>query len=136
MKEQAPSEAEVNEYVRRFFAGQEGKEFSPVLLYDGELDAIRVLVVDTSVTEVLVTPALTLCKRTHSDEDGFIHVGFVVEGARIFCQEYGLPHQGTVSMVDILNLVMKIEPGSKAAVLDVAMPMVALNGLLTVDFPT
>jgi hypothetical protein len=136
MNEQAPSDAEIEEYVREAFAGREEEVFVPRLRYDENLDAIRVQVEDTSITELELTPAFTICEKSHRELDGLFHVGFVVEGARIFCKEHGLPYTGKVRMDAILNLVMEIEPGSRSAVLDIAIPMIEEYGLTEVEFPS
>ncbi len=136
MSEQEPSDAEVEEYVREVFAGREGQVFVPYIVYDEGLDAIRVLVEDTSITELAVTPVFTLCERTHRDQDGLFHVGFVLEGARVFCKEHALPYSGRVPIRPILDRVVEIEPGSMSPILDIALPMLEEHGMRYVDFPS
>ena len=75
--------------VRKSVEGHSG-EFRPCAYFDEELDSIRILTRDCSITETRVNQLLTVLEATYPDLTGRKRVGFTIKGARHFCQQQGL----------------------------------------------
>ena len=106
-------------------------EFKPVAYYDKMLDVIRVITADCSVTEVRITPTLTLLERNHIENGQARYVGFCIEAVSAFCEDMGLPAREPVKISKILEVLQdsKIADKAKGAIREVAVPILEDNGL-------
>ncbi|MEQ1561231.1 MAG: hypothetical protein ABL899_00745 [Nitrospira sp.] len=119
----------INAAVREI-VGQE--EFRPTAFYNESLDELRVVVADCSVTEVPITPYISLLERTHPEDGQLSHVGFCVHRASFF---RGESESSLVRIEDVLIRLSKIDSRALLAILDVAVPLLNNNDLTEVEFP-
>lgn len=98
-------------------------EFKPFIVYDEPLDSIQVQIADCSVTEKRYSGFIDLLERNHIEDGEAFHVGFSILCARAFCEEYGLPMRGVVSVSRILKKIAEVDKESMPAILDITLPM-------------
>ena len=134
------SQKQLTKNIRRIFKEfGSGEPFKPILFYDEPLDVIRAVTADCSVTEVRVTPILTLLERNHLELGQARYVGFNIEAARISCGDLGLPTRGTVSAVEILQFLSDFytqRPQARGAIREVAQVILEDHHLDEVRFPS
>ena len=111
--------------VRKSFEGQSG-EFRPCAYFDEELDSIRILTRDCSITETRVNQLLTVLEATYPDLTGRKCVGFTIKGARHFCQQQGLSLATTIKLSALLDAIIAACPDTivETFVDHVARPLV------------
>ena len=109
--------------------------FKPFVLYNNELDCIRVQTMDCSVTEVSVGTLLNLLEQNYPENDETTYVGFNMECARSFCRERGLSDCGKVSVIKILGSLAETDHVARQAILNIALPILKEHGLDEVEFP-
>lgn len=88
------------------------KPFAPVAYYDSNMDCIRVLILDRSVTEVRIDDHLTLSRTNHRGTFDPANVGFCIKGVRHLFSELGLPLDGVVTLTQIIDTLVKRRPGA------------------------
>ena len=114
------------------------KSFKPFIQYDEELDCIRVVTADCSVTEVqLQNSPLVLLERNHIEDGQARFIGFHIEGGRKLCKENDLKSKGLVSVSDILLFISlkNSQPRVKAAIREIANPILQDNHIDQFEFP-
>ena len=72
------------ESVSAFVRNNVSATFKPVAYYDEELDCIRVITRDCSVTEVRINEFLTIAEDNYPQNPSDKYVGFTVKGVRYF----------------------------------------------------
>ena len=102
--------------------------FRPCAYYDDELDCIRVIARDCSINEWRVSKRLTVLEDNYPDpEHGRdLYVGFMIKGARHFCQQHGIDVAEPVQLVELLDRVLaeSDEDAVRLAINAVAKPLV------------
>lgn len=108
--------------------------FVPVAFYDKHMDCIRVLTHDRSVTEVRVDGTFTLHRCNHRSAMDPKYVGFTLKGVRHIFDEVGLPHDGVLTLANIMDAIVKHSPGSSvAAVADLIFAENKIMGDISID---
>jgi hypothetical protein len=97
--------------------GLEMGTFVPVAYYDKNLDCIRVLTHDRSVTELRVNGTFTVFKCNDRGSFDPEYVGFAMKGIRHLFSEVGLPLDGVYRLAEIIARIVKNKPSSSLAVL-------------------
>lgn len=126
---QSREEIELTKLIRESFPELGRRQFSPCALYFEKLDKAEVIIEDTSWSEVMISRTFSLHERNHDTEDRLLHVGFSINGIVAFCRAHGLNTQGQVMISNILQKIAEVEPKSKPAILDVALPMLKTYNL-------
>lgn len=86
--------------------------FAPVAYYDKHMDCIRVITHDRSATEHRLDGFLTIHECNHRSEFDPQYVGFTIKGVRHLFAQVGLPMDGVYKLVDLINRLVKHQPGS------------------------
>lgn len=92
--------------------GVEITEFRPIAYFDKNMDCIRVLTHDRSVTEHRISEFFTVCETNHRAGFEPKYVGFTIKGVRQLFHEAGIPLDGTYKLADIIDRLVKHRPGS------------------------
>ena len=125
----------ITKLVRDSFAGQSG-EFRPCAYLDDDLDCIRILTRDCSITETRVNRLLTVLEATYPERlGGRKCVGFTIKGARHFCQEQGLSLTTPIAISQLLDAIIAACPDTvvEAFVDHVARPLVREANITKVE---
>ena len=101
----------MRELVPATFDGKIG-EFRPCAFFDEPLDCIRVVVRDCSITEIRVSPLLTVLEDNDADPKAGreLYVGFTIKGARHFCQQQGIDLTAPVQWSELLDRILAESP--------------------------
>lgn len=93
------------------FMAENLRSFEPVAYFDKHMDCIRVLLMDTSVTEERLSRYFTVA-RANNIHAAFAdtYVGFTIKGVAHLFHEIGLPVEGVLQMADILDKIVKAIP--------------------------
>ena len=86
--------------------------FRPVAYFDKEMDCIRVLTHDRSVTEHRINEFYTVYECNHRGLRDPEYVGFTNKGVRRLFHEVGLPLDRIYKLVDIIDKLVSHKPGS------------------------
>jgi hypothetical protein len=115
----------ITSLVRESFEGQ-SSDFRPCAYLDDDLDCIRILTHDCSITETRVNRLLTVLEATYPERTGRKCVGFTIKGARHFCQQQGLSLTTPIAISELLDAVIAACPETivEAFVDHVARPLV------------
>lgn len=108
--------------------GSASYEFRPCAFFDEQLDCIRVVARDCSVSEWRVSPLLTVLEDNYADPEAGreLYVGFVVKGARHFCREQGMDLTVPIQMSELLDKILNESPEDvvRLAINAIARPLV------------
>jgi hypothetical protein len=102
-------------------------EFRPFVVFDAQLDCVRVVARDCSVTERRVNEILTVLEDNYyAAARGKQYVGFTIKGAKHFCQEQGFTLSTPVRLTEILDRILATFPevAVRLAVDAIARPLV------------
>lgn len=93
------------------FMAENLRPFEPVAYFDKHMDCIRVVLMDTSVTEERLSRYFTVA-RANNVNAAFAdtYVGFTIKGIAHLFHEIGLPLEGVLQMTEILNKIVKAIP--------------------------
>ena len=84
--------------------------FKPLALYDDELDCVRVLIRDCSITERRVNAFLAIYEDNYPAPGVLLHVGFAIKGVKHFLNQHDIPLDGTFTVVELLDRITKYSP--------------------------
>ena len=87
-------------------------EFRPIAYFDKNMDCIRVLTRDCSVTEHRISEFFTVLESNYRTNIGPKYVGFTIKGVKQLFHDAGIPFDGTHKLVDIIDKLVKYRPGS------------------------
>lgn len=90
--------------------------FKPVASYRPELDQIEVIIRDCSVTHRRVNEIVAIMEDNYPDITEDVHVGFVVDCARAFCNRHGLIHDDQVSLPELTRALFGKNPETFAGI--------------------
>jgi hypothetical protein len=108
--------------------------FRPVAYFDREMDCIRVLTHDRSVTEHRINEFYTVYECNHRGQFDPEYVGFTIKGVRHLFHEVGLPLDRVYKLVDIIDKLISYKPGSIMSVtLTLIFEQYKMAGDLNVD---
>lgn len=87
--------------------------FRPFAYYDKQMDCIRVVTHDRSVTEHRINEWFTVheCNRPADNFDP-PYVGFTIKGVRYLFSEVGLPLDGVYRLAELIDKIVSYRPGS------------------------
>src|SRR4051794_22725291 len=87
------------------------KPFQPVAYFDKEMDCIRVLTHDRSVTEHRINEFYTVFECNHRGPFDPEYVGFSIKGVRCLFHEVGIPLDRAYRLAEIINKLVGHKPG-------------------------
>jgi hypothetical protein len=87
-------------------------EFRPIAYFDRNMDCIRVLTHDCSVTEHRISEFFTVFEPNYRTDFSPKYVGFTIKGVKQLFHDAGIPFDGTHKLVDIIDKLVKYRPGS------------------------
>src|SRR5688572_14521534 len=101
---------QIEEKIRHFFNKADLISFRPFVVFDEQLDCIRVVARDCSVTETRINELLTVLEDNYPEADQTKYVGFTIKGAKHFCITHKIYVVGPVSVSTILDKILKTFP--------------------------
>lgn len=119
---------DVGQFVRAYYV--EG--FKPLAWYDKRLDCIRVQIKDCSFTEQRLSKIFTVLQANHDVRSSL--VGFTIKGVRHLFTNLGLQLTGIVSLVEILDGIVKAFPDEAVVIVKEEFADSGKVNDLTVDF--
>jgi len=125
--EQSAEETVMGDLLKAAFVGMVA-EFRPCAYYDEPLDCIRVIARDCSVNEWRVSRLLTVLEDNYPNPEAGreLYVGFIIKGARHFCQQQEIDLTTPVQLSELLDRILaeSSEDAVRIAVNAVAKPLV------------
>lgn len=89
------------------------KSFRPFACFDKQLDCVRVVFHDCSVTDIRKNPFITVLKpNSGSLSETGCNAGFTIKGIAYLCNEANIPLKAGLLLVDLLNGIVKVFPDS------------------------
>lgn len=125
---------EINEQFEKTFT--DGiKDFRACAFFDEQLDCIRVLGRDCSVTETRINGLITVLEANHPAQGRRQCVGFTIKGARHFCATQGLNLKTPIKISDLLNAILSAMPNVvvQTFIDHLARPLVAAEKIEQVE---
>lgn len=120
----------VDELFGRIFEG-----FKPVAYYDENLDCVRVLVRDCSITETRINENLTLLEDNYPEKRQARYVGFTIKGAKHFCIKNGLTTAGPITVSEILTAMVDHNPEIVVDIaVSIALPILEESDIDKIEF--
>lgn len=113
------------------FIGAYAQEFQPFAYWDKHLDCIRVQTMDCSVVKRL-NRFFTVLSPLHGEWNDY--VGFTIKGWRFLCEEADVEPRGMMSLVDILDSIVKAFPDRAVKLVREAVSRNDAMRELSVDF--
>lgn len=111
------------------FMSEHLKPFRPCAYFDKHMDCIRVLIQDTSVTEIRLNEFFTVARANGGTSSG-TNVGFSIKGVAYLFNAVGLPVEGVRELVEILDTIVKVIPHTAVKrVLEEFRPVLSQNQL-------
>ena len=111
------------------------EKFNPVAYYDENLDCVRVLVRDCSITETRINENLTLLEDNYPEKGEARYVGFSIKGAKHFCIKNGLPTTGPITVSGILTAMLDQHPETVVDIaVSIALPILEESDIDKIEF--
>jgi hypothetical protein len=92
-------------------------EFRPIAYFDKNMDCLRVLTHDCSITEHRISEFFTVFEQNYPTKFGPKYVGFTIKGVKQLFNDAGIPMDRTHKLVDIIDMLVKHRPGSTISVM-------------------
>jgi len=108
-------------------------KFVPIAYYDKNMDYIRVLTHDRSVTEHRLDGFFTIYECNHRGAFDPQYVGFAIKGVGHLFQQMGLPLDRAYKLADLISHLVQHRPGSVAETLRLIFAQHENVGDLEVD---
>lgn len=100
------------------FLAENLKEFRPFAYFDKQLDCVRVKFCDCSVTDVRMNPYITVLKPNDGPmRESGRNAGFTIKGMAYVCNEANIPLKAGLSLVALLDALVKMFPDSASKML-------------------
>ncbi len=112
---------------------QASPPFAPCAIYNPELDLLQVVFEDCSWCEVSIGNRIfELLKRNHERVGVRTHVGFEIWWLKVFLRKHGMPCEGEIDFIAVLNKLAEVDTDARPAILDIAIPMALEYNVTTV----
>ncbi|MEQ1500369.1 MAG: hypothetical protein ABL917_03310 [Parcubacteria group bacterium] len=107
--------------------------FEPYARFVKAVDKVVVVTEDcsTSVEQIVGSP-LSLHHRSHEADGKRNYVGFEIDGVQEFCRHHEIPLDVNMDLVSILKKMAETHTKAMPAILDVAIPLLEDNNIISV----